>query len=397
MFDVVLPSLAQKDEERKEEIEQALVAIQNATKESKKDKAEDLIDVLRLLRDSIPKLNRADQMFRTNSIACIIARFDEYIAQLLRIYFHANPEQFISSEKSLTYQDVQGLTSIGQVLDTFIDKEVGRLLRDSHVDQVKFLDERLKLGVQDHFSLWCDFVEVTERRNLFTHSGGVVTPQYLRVCKSHNCALPKDIAKGVTLDVDTEYFNNSHTCFYQMAFWLGQSSVRRLFPKKLEAADTALINGIGFPLLLREQWEFAEKVFSFGMSLPEKLVSNERSRKLFAINQAIALRHMGKEDASIELLDLFDWSSSHLRFVLPVSILKNAYDKAGQIMGEMGTKKPFSEKEYRTWPIFKNFRHTPQFAKAFKEIYNKNYKPEVSAQTLPKAKTRTVPTKKKMR
>ncbi len=386
MFTVVLPVLAQKDAERKKEIDKALKKIEKTKTNIKKERSEDIIDTIQVMVESLDKLNRADTMFRTHSIACTISRFDLFFADILRRFFRANPEQFNSSAKSLTYDDLQNLTSISGILEAFIDKEVDRLLRDSHVEQIKFLDSRLKLGIQQSFPRWSDFVEITERRNLFAHTGGIVSPQYLRVCKANGCALPGSVTKGTILFVSQEYFLDAYTCLYELAIWIGQSSVRRLFPKKLKAADDDLIHEIGFPLLQGEEWALAERVFSFGMSLPDKLISNQHAKRLFSVNKAIALRHMGKKEASCKLLDSYDWSSSHPRFLLAVAVLKEKYDDAEKIMRDMGKTKPFSEKAYRTWPLFKDFRYTSQFGRAFRKIYSKTYKPEISPQARKQSK-----------
>ena len=77
--------------------------------------------------------------------------------------------------------------------------EVDVLMRDAHVAQIEFLDSKLKLGIVDHFSRWKEFLEITERRNLFVHTGGRVTQQYLQNCRRLGVQVDAKIKDGVIL------------------------------------------------------------------------------------------------------------------------------------------------------------------------------------------------------
>jgi hypothetical protein len=39
----------------------------------------------------------------------------------------------------------------------------------------------------------------------------------------------------------------------------------------------------------------------------------------------------------------------------------------------MDGNRPFSEDDYRTWPIFKEFRSTKEFRNAYTKLYGKKY------------------------
>ena len=45
-----------------------------------------------------------------------------------------------------------------------------------------------------------DFIEISERRNLFVHTGGIVSEQYIEVCKKYGCIIENKV--GDNLDVD---------------------------------------------------------------------------------------------------------------------------------------------------------------------------------------------------
>ena len=69
-------------------------------------------------------------------------------------------------------------------------------MRDSHFVQITFLDGRLKLGIESGFDKWKEFLEISERRNLFVHTGGVVSPVYLDNCRRYDVLLTDEVKAG---------------------------------------------------------------------------------------------------------------------------------------------------------------------------------------------------------
>ena len=64
-----------------------------------------------------------------------------------------------------------------------IDNTIDKLLRESHTEQINWLEKALCVDTLKKFDGWADYIELTERRNLFVHSNGVVDSQYLTECK----------------------------------------------------------------------------------------------------------------------------------------------------------------------------------------------------------------------
>ena len=75
----------------------------------------------------------------------------------------------------------------------------------------------------------------------------------------------------------------------------------------------------------------------------------------------------------LALLDSIDWSAVSTKFLLPVAVLKEKYDKAERIMSAMDGRDPINEHAFRTWPVFRDFRRTEHFKRAFKKIYGRDY------------------------
>src|ERR1035437_227886 len=188
----------------------------------------------------IKAVRRGKLMFCRHSIVLLVSRLDEFVAQILRTSYEAFPERLRGSAKTLSFDELLDARSIHDIFLRFADKEIDRLLRQSQEEIIGYLDEQFKIGMKDQFSNYAAFLEVTERRNLFVHTGGVVTPQYLDYYEK--LKLPKDQAPklGQHLEVLPAYYLKAAEMFIEIGLRIGQGGVRRLYPKKLAAAHNTL-------------------------------------------------------------------------------------------------------------------------------------------------------------
>lgn len=95
------------------------------------------------------------------------------------------PELLSSSEKNLSFKDLVGLGSIDAAREFIIEKEIKSVIRLSHSDQIAWLEKKLSIPLTKELKIWPAFIELCERRNIFTHTNGVVSSQYCRVCREH--------------------------------------------------------------------------------------------------------------------------------------------------------------------------------------------------------------------
>jgi hypothetical protein len=215
---------------------------------------------------------------------------------------------------------------------------------------------------------------LTERRNLFVHTRGRISAQYLEVCKAHGLTLDPKLIEGGYLGTNEKYLANAYRSLYEIGLKVGQIVYRKLWPNKnkIVDADRTLLN-IGYDMLVAERWDIAKMVFDFGLSLPSKLISSDADRKIFLINECIALKWNGEVQPMRKLLDSVDWSAADAKFRLAVLVLKENYKQAEAIMSSMGKREPIEEHSFRTWPLFRQFRKTIYFRRAFKKIYGKEF------------------------
>jgi hypothetical protein len=140
------------------------------------------------------------------------------------------------SDRTITFPELVAFDSIESARNHVVEKEVESILRESHADQFDWLEKKFKLPLRKDLSIWSDFIEVTERRNLFVHSGGQVSGQYLKVCQSHKFDTGKT-SKGDVLAVSPDYFSKAYGIVFEIGVKLAHVLWRKLMPEERKRAD----------------------------------------------------------------------------------------------------------------------------------------------------------------
>jgi len=321
----------------------------------------------------IRKIKRTEQLFTKQSIVSLVSRYDEYFGSLLSITLEKNPAWLKSSDKTITYKELIELRSVDSAVRGVISKEVDRLLRGSHEEQVDYLDERLKLGIRDSFKCLDRFLEVAERRNLFVHTGGEVSQQYVDRCRAFGFKGEIE-SVGEMLDVSEDYFEDAFTVFFELGLRVGQASFRRLFPEKSTVADRAL-NKLAVKFLNYGDNSLVEVITSFDLAIPEKLRSEDPEFAYFArVNRAIAQKRLEKDFE--KGLEGVHWSVFHPKYGLCLHVLRDEFDDAAKLMGSQEIVDAIGIEGFRTWPVFREFRATPQFKERYKAVFGEDYVPD---------------------
>ena len=123
-------------------------------------------------------------------------------------------------------------------------------------------------NVRKGLESWPEFIEVTERRNLFVHAGGVVSSQYIKVCKDNEVDLG-DISIGKEIRVSRKYFENAFNVIYEIGFKLTHVLWRKFCPDQLSLADSNLIE-LGYETLCEENYTLTKVIFDFADSDTQK-------------------------------------------------------------------------------------------------------------------------------
>jgi hypothetical protein len=310
-------------------------------------------------------------------VVSLVSQYDAYLGELYRSLFQSKPELISSLDKDLSFQDILNFSDLEELKDYVIEKEIESLLRDSHYEQLKTLEKRVTKLTNKNFILTENlpilphFVEVTERRNLFVHCNGIVSRQYLEVCKKHKVPNISQVNINEQLDVDPFYFNNAYHAIFEIGVKLGQVLWRKFLPHRLIEADKN-INNICYDLIVSGYYDLAKELLHFVTEVLPKNGSEEL-RKTLIINHALAYYLDGDLINCNKILDKEDWSIGN-EFKLAVAVLREDYLKAKELMKRIGPNDNELDKDaYQEWPVFNKFRETTLFKETFKEIFKEEH------------------------
>lgn len=313
----------------------------------------------------------APQVIPRSILVSLVSIYDAYLGRLIRTMFVTKPEMLNALQKNITLSDLLTYDSIAAVKEYMIEKEIESVLRESHSEHFDWLEKKLEIPLRKGLQVWPTFIEITERRNLFVHCDGVVSSQYLSVCGRNEVKLVKKLKVGDKLNVNAKYFRTAVNCMYEIGIKLGQVIWRKLKPEEFERADISL-NDYVYDFITKENYDTAISILEFAVNVLKK-TDNGEYKYFFIINLAQSYKWKGEEEKCIELMDKYDWSPLSNSFKLANAVLRNDFTNAAMIMRRIGKSGDVNKFDYKEWPLFKKFRETQEFKKAYYEIFNEPY------------------------
>lgn len=326
---------------------------------------------LTLLRRNHESTQGGSRIIPRTLVVSLVSHYDYFLGKLLQHLFVLKPEMLNAVDRNLSFTELTEFSSIEAAREYVVEKEIEGVLRRSHPDQFEWMENRFGLRLRKDLPIWPEFVELTERRNLFVHTGGVVSSHYLTVCATHGVQHDNHLAVGDNLDVTPKYFKNACSCLLEISTKLAQVLWRKVDPKSMEIADRSLIE-VTYELLDIENYELAKTLLDFGVNTL-KTHSSDEDRRILLVNLAQSYKWLGEPDACSAILNAEDWSSSSDKFKLGVAVLQDDFDEAVQIMKRIGADGEVKEGAYKTWPLFQEFRKSEHIEKAFEEIFEKPF------------------------
>ncbi|MEO4047487.1 hypothetical protein AAFN46_10405 [Pseudomonas sp. CAU 1711] len=308
----------------------------------------------------------------------MFCEFDAFTGALIKAIYLRNSDLFKGISREISLAELLDFEDLECVKKVMLEKEIETFRRDSYVEQFAQLERKFNLTLRK-FPEWGEFIELSQRRNLFTHNDGVVSEQYLAVCQREGLPL-KDLPKiGDTLRVDLEYFGRALRIMSKVGYMLCHTLWSKVFPKEHQELHNSLNSNL-YHCLEGKRWKVAAELGEFALSEPMRKNIKEVDFRIRVINCAIALKFSDKEDAAYKLLGTLDWSASYRDFKLALCILQDKFEEASELMTSIGKSgELIQQHSYHTWPLFHKFRELPQFYATYEEIYGVSYLAEASA------------------
>ncbi len=300
--------------------------------------------------------------------------FDEFIGKYLKTTYLLKPELIENSEKEVKIADVFKHGSLESFLISVIEKEIENFRRKSYIEQFETLEKKLNMGLKK-FKNWPIFVEICQRRNILMHCGGIVSEQYIKICKENKCSnIPE---KDTILKIDRKYLEEAVLIIMEVAIKLTIVTWHKLF-KDTSGKCEETLNELLFTFLIEEEYELATIIGEFAISLPN--ITNKEKEIIFIVNLCIAYKSLNETEKLKECINKVDWTPLSNEFKLARNILCDEIEKIDEDIIKIGTHgKYFGKHNYIKFPLFRFVINNEKFRKGFEEVFNINYEEFIKA------------------
>ena len=298
-----------------------------------------------------------------SAVISMVCSYDALIGNLIRIIYQANEEGVKALNVEIPLAEIISFTNIEDVRTYVIEKQVETVLRKSHEEQLDWLSKRIGVETLKKFEHFKDFVEIMERRNLFVHSDGVVSRQYIEQCVK--AGMEVAAKEGEMLNADYAYVKKCYDIIAETGVKVSQVIWRKL-NLGLETCDEVM-QDITYNYLRRGQYDLANNLLKFAMEPPIKHIDSEYEW-IFRVNFALSYYLADHKEESDKIVQSKDWAALDSRFRLAEAVLLEKYDVAQTIMKQIGADEQFMS-NYQQWPLFRKYRHTENFKQTYEEIY----------------------------
>lgn len=326
-----------------------------------------LAKMLRVLRRL--SLSKSSKILQESLYIYMFSSLDFFLGDLLESLFSQKAILFKSLDRTIRFQDLLISESVDDVKTKVLHQEIESIRRESYDSQFKWMENFFGIKLRE-WSGWGKFIEASQRRNLYVHCAGIVSNQYLEVCKQAGFKFKETPIVGRALEIDSEYFNSISELVMDAGVFLAHSLWRKVLPEQIVEADKSL-NELVYDMLQAERWNDAARIAIFRIG--QKTSSSDLSKKMATINLAIAKKFSG--DDYVSIIDDVDWSSALPEFKMAIAVLRDDYKEAASIMRMIGGHGELvTEMYYHSWPLFKEFRLSKEFLECYEEIYHKPFK-----------------------
>jgi hypothetical protein len=311
----------------------------------------------------------ASKIIPESLFVSLISQYDAFLNKLLRELFKIRPEYINQSERELTFSELVKFKSIEDAKEYIIEKEIESILRKNHIEQFDYLEKKINIPLRKNLPIWKTFIEITQRRNLFVHCDGIVSSQYLKICKENNCEIG-ETKLNERLGIKLPYFISAYKCLYELTTKLTHTIWRKLLPDDIKNADRSL-NDICFDLLSAEHFKLADILLEFGCN--QKNHFNDALKNVFVINQSLSKYLQKDKEKAKVIIDSKDWSASSDDFKLAHLVLTEDFENCYKLMTKIGNNGEVDKENYKTWPLFSELRKETKFKDTYKSIFEEDY------------------------
>jgi len=300
------------------------------------------------------------ELLNTNTLISLMSFAEWFFVQILHFYFEKYPEAASIDSKSLTYEEIKSFNSIKDAQDYLLDNKIEGIIRGSIDSWFKYLRSQFKLSIK-HFALYENtLIEISQRRNLLVHNGGIINSIYIsKVNENYRT----EAYVGKKIIVDKTYLDSSISTVQVVFILIATEIWLKVDPN--DQKRTELIVRLINENMDEGRWDIVEHLSAFILS--DKSAPN--INKLIAqLNFWLSKKRQGEFEEIFKEIEKIDYSDKPIRYQIAFAALKDNTKLFLELLEDGLIDNQISFEEIDTLPIFDTMIVTKNY-KTFKEHY----------------------------
>jgi hypothetical protein len=278
-----------------------------------------------------------------------VSAFEVLISGLLARYFITFPDALNTEKKEFSLDDVQGFKSEEDAIDLLLSRRISGVMYGGLDEWRKWFESYAQLNLSDLAIDWESTREIFQRRHIVTHSGGLVSAEYLAKVKV--AGLPM---LGSRLAVDESYLHAALDQLDALGTALGVRVWSLWFPDQRNDSASALLQRT-YQTMLLGRWPVTEKLAGTSIRCEEQL------RYSIRCNGWLSVAERSGYEAIREEVSQWDASALSGRFKLVRLVLLQDLDAALALVPALLAAEEIHRGELREWPILRTLREHPGY------------------------------------
>lgn len=300
--------------------------------------------------------------------------FENFLSKIFTLIFLNSPEQFQDNDIKFTYNELKQFEVIDDAKKHIIGLKISNILYSSIDVQIKKLSELFWIKDLSIFPL-CDLIEISLRRNLFTHEDGIVNDIYINKCRQH--WIQSNFKKWEKIVFEDNYFQKVYKTYYEFLIKIIFFTWIKLSHDEDKYDDVAwgFLNNRIFKMLQEDDLDLSLKMLDFILEWDYIKKVNESTKLMLLLNKAIVFKKRGDIKIVQQILKEVDWTAKSNLFKFAKHILLEEWSVAWDLMSDVIKKNKKDDSDYisdlelKTWPLFFEFKDNQIFKDNYKKIF----------------------------
>lgn len=323
--------------------------------------------VAKLLGKSSQALGAVHTMSQA-ALGALLSEYEAFMVGLLVTLARNRPSVFIKGDESIRIEDLEAYTSYSEFFDDLIEAKILELTQaKSHIQVIKWIEERFGVNLTSNQTLMAEFVEICQRRHIISHNGGVVNRRYREICMENGYP-EKNLPKvGDPISIDRKYLRQATARIYQVGYFTAHILWQKLLQDHVQDSIGNLLE-CSHDFLESDLTKMCERICSF--VLLSKTPLEAKIKAYFVINLAQSYLFDASLDDDIRsrkveaALRKHDWSMTSPTVDLALACLRRDFDNLEEL-SKRATDDGVTRVAAMTWSIFREARDIEDFRKVF--------------------------------